>query len=229
MNNILRKTAMASALAIAAVTFSNVSIAQDTDTQMQKKCIGEACPDQGGGQGANSNDQDVPTDNQQMKKLRKKNMQPNDQVQDMQNDDDQGGSPDQMRKLRKKKGTQSTEQYQDNNDNDQMLPRKKKMSQSNWHYESGKHHRRRSKDATFIFLRGGYWYDQPYWDEDYYVDTSYGISCRQGRNIVSERFARVRVVECRGRTYTYIGRRHGDDFQVVLSSRSGRIINVDEL
>jgi hypothetical protein len=231
MNSILRKTAMASALAIAAMAFSNVSIAQDTDNPMPKKCIGEACPGQGGGQGANSSDQDIPADNDQMKKLRKKNMQPNDQVQDMQNGDDQGGSPDQMRKLRKKKGTQSTEQYQDNNDNDQMLPGKKKMSQSNWHFDSGKHHRRRSKDAIFRFYFGGYWYDQPYWQEDYYVDSGYGygISCRQGRNIVAARFNRVRVVECRGRAYTYIGRRHGDDYQVVLSSRSGRILNVDEL
>jgi hypothetical protein len=231
MNSILRKTAMASALAIAAMAFSNVSIAQDTDTQMPKKCIGEACPGQGGqgkGQGANSNDQEQMNEGQ-MKKLRKKSMQQNDQVQDMQSGEDQGDNTGQMKKKLRKKGTQSTEQYQDDNDNDQIVTRKK-VSQSNFKYESGRHHRRRSKDATFRFYFGGYWYDRPYWEEDYYVTSGYGgISCRQGRNIVAERFNRVRVVECRGRTYTYIGRRHGDDFEVVLSSRSGRIINVDEI
>lgn len=225
MNKILRKTAMASALAIAAMAFSNVSVAQTTNDQM-RKCIGDACPGQGM---KNGNDQVMPNNNDQnapIRKLRKKG-QSNDQVQDMQDGDDQGGNNDQLRKLRKK-STQSNDQYQDNNDNDQIAPRKK-MRRADWKFDSGRHQRRRSKDTTFRFYFGGFWYPQPYWDEPYYVDTSYGISCREGRNIVSERFNRVRVVECSGRTFTYIGRRHGDDFQVVLNSRSGRIISAREL
>ena len=225
MNTILRNTAMASALAIAAMAFSDVSIAQT------RKCIGDACPGQGM---PNGNDQAIPNNNGDKfptgAKLRHKNtMQPNDQVQDMQNGDDQGDNSGQMRKLRKK-NIQSSDQYQDNTGQYQIAPRKR-MSQSNWQFDSSRQHRRRSRDATFRFYLNGWWYPQPYWNDDYYVvDTyGYGISCRQGRNIVSERFNRVRVVECRGRTYTYLGRRHGDDFQIVLNSRSGRIIDVNEL
>jgi len=231
MNNILRKTAMASALAIAAMAFSNMSMAQDTqqNTHM-RKCIGDNCPGQGMNNGngqamPNDNDQNMPT-----RKLRKKNMQPNDQAQDLQNGEDQSGGNGQLIKLRKK-GTMTNEQVQENNGNDQMIPRKK-MRQANWQFDASRHHRRHHRDVNFRFFYEGYWYDRPYWEENYYVDSGYGgygISCREGRNIVSERFDRVRVVECSGRTYTYIGHRHGGSFEVVLNSRSGRIIDVNEI
>lgn len=42
-------------------------------------------------------------------------------------------------------------------------------------------------------------------------------------------FYRVRTVECAGRAYTYIGRRHGDTFQVLVSARSGRIIDINPI
>jgi len=218
MTNILRRTAMASALAIAAMAFSNVSIAQT------QKCIGEACPPgQGQGQGMKNmpenNGETMPT-----KKLRKNTMQPNNQAQG----EEQGGTGEMKKKFRKK-GTMSGEQ----NVNGQVTTRTttKTMTQANWTFDPSRHHRRHHRDATFRFYFGGWWYPQPYWQEGYYtVGTyGYGISCGQGLRIVAERFNRVRVVECRGRAYTYLGRRHGDDFQIVLSSRSGRIIDVNEI
>lgn len=50
------------------------------------------------------------------------------------------------------------------------------------------------------------------------------ISCGKGRAIVAARFNRVRVVECRGGTYTYLGRRRGETFRVLINPRTGRII-----
>jgi hypothetical protein len=54
--------------------------------------------------------------------------------------------------------------------------------------------------------------------------------CQQGRDIIATRgFQHVRIVECRGRTYTYLGRRYGDTFRIFVSSRSGRITNINPL
>jgi hypothetical protein len=222
MSNILRRTVMASAVAIAAVAFSNVSIAQT------KKCIGEACPPtQGQGQEMKNmpenNGETMPT-----KKLRKNTMQPNSQAQ---YGEDQGTG--QMKKKLRKKGTMSTEQNQNVDVNAQVTTRTttRTRNQANWTFDSSRHRRHRHRDATFRFYFGGWWYPYPYWQENYYVvgTPGYGISCGQGLRIVAERFNRVRVVECRGRAYTYLGRRHGDDFQILLSSRSGRIIDVNEI
>ena len=252
MNNILRTTAMASILAIAAVSYSTASSA-DSNSRTQK-CIGDACAGQGmdndngqmmqnqNGQsdgndqlrklrkkGVQSNDQYQNDNgdndsNDQLKKLRKKGVQSNDQYQD--NNGDNSGN-DQLKKLRKK-GVQSNDQYQDNNGNGQMGSQKK-MRHADWKYDNNRHQRRRSKDARFRFYFGGFYYPQPYWDNAGYVDAPYRISCGEGRDIVSERFNRVRVVECSGRTFTYVGRRNGNTFQVVLSSRSGRVISADEI
>ena len=52
----------------------------------------------------------------------------------------------------------------------------------------------------------------------------YRIGCGQGRAIVAERFNRVRVVECNGSTYTYLGHRQGDTYRVLLNARTGRIV-----
>jgi hypothetical protein len=50
------------------------------------------------------------------------------------------------------------------------------------------------------------------------------LSCGAGRAIVAERFNRVRVIECRGATYTYLGRRQGDTYRILFNPRSGRIV-----
>jgi hypothetical protein len=93
---------------------------------------------------------------------------------------------------------------------------------ADWKFDPNRHQRRRSKSATFRFYFGGYWYPQPYWE--IYGARPYGVSCGEGRAIVAERFNRVRIVECRGGIYTYLGSRHGDTFRILLNSRTGRIV-----
>jgi hypothetical protein len=98
----------------------------------------------------------------------------------------------------------------------------KRVRHADWKFDPNRHQRRRNKSTTFRFYFGGYWYPQPYWE--IYSVRPYRISCGEGRAIVAERFNRVRVVECRGGIYTYLGRRQGDTFRVLVNSRSGRIV-----
>jgi hypothetical protein len=56
------------------------------------------------------------------------------------------------------------------------------------------------------------------------------ISCDEGREIVSVRgYYSVRAIECRGDTYTYLGRRKGDSFKVAVNPMTGRIAEVDRI
>lgn len=65
--------------------------------------------------------------------------------------------------------------------------------------------------------------------EEYDDQPRYGLSCDEGLQQVSYAgFRKIRVVECSGKSYTYKGRRHGEPFIVKVSSRSGRIISVQE-
>ena len=106
-------------------------------------------------------------------------------------------------------------------------PRRMKQAEGEWKYDSNRHKRRRHKDDEFRFYFGGYWYPQPYW-QGYGYGVPFRIGCGEGRAIVRDRgFYRVRTVECQGRTYTYLGRRHGDTFRVIVSARTGRIIDID--
>lgn len=135
----------------------------------------------------------------------------------------QGGdeSTDQVRP--RKKRAQSSQQDMDVNvDVDVRTGSKQRARHADWRFDSSRHHRRRSRSATFRFYYGGYWYPQPYWEV--YSTGPYRISCGEGRAIVAARFNRVRVVECRGSIYTYLGRRKGATFRVLVSSRSGRIV-----
>jgi hypothetical protein len=53
------------------------------------------------------------------------------------------------------------------------------------------------------------------------------LGCEEGRDVVIARgFARVRSVDCRGRTFTYHGHRNGSMFKIRLSSRTGRILDI---
>jgi hypothetical protein len=107
------------------------------------------------------------------------------------------------------------------------------MKQAEWRFDPNKHERRRSRDKHFRFEFGGFWYPEPYWlvpGFSYSYGLSPRIGCREGQAIVRDRgFNRVRTIECSGRTYTYLGRRHGDRFRVYVSSRSGRIVDVDRI
>jgi len=56
------------------------------------------------------------------------------------------------------------------------------------------------------------------------------VSCREARQIVrSEGFREVRAVDCEGRTYQFEARRKGRYFLVVVSARSGDILDVSRL
>ena len=50
------------------------------------------------------------------------------------------------------------------------------------------------------------------------------ISCSDGRSLVAKRFNRVRVVECKGGTYIYLGRRNGATFRILVDRRTGRVV-----
>jgi len=56
------------------------------------------------------------------------------------------------------------------------------------------------------------------------------ISCREGANIVRDAgFWRVRPIDCGGRVNRYRGLRHHRMFAITVSSRSGRIIDVQRI
>lgn len=103
---------------------------------------------------------------------------------------------------------------------------KVEQAQSNWKFGSNRHERRRHKDNQFRFYFGGFWYPQPYWLG--YGLVSPRLSCGEGRAIVRDRgFNRVRTLECQGRTFTYLGHRHGDTYRILVNSRTGRIADID--
>jgi hypothetical protein len=105
----------------------------------------------------------------------------------------------------------------------------RKQAQNDWQFDSNRHERRRNKDAQFRFFFGGYWYPEQYW-LGASLPVQSRVSCGEGRLIVRDRgFNRVQTVECQGRTYTYLGRRNGNTFKVLLSARSGRVIEVDRV
>jgi hypothetical protein len=94
-----------------------------------------------------------------------------------------------------------------------------------WKFDPTKEQRSRHHSDRFRFAYGGYWYPEPYWLRG--LKVGHRIGCDDGRAILRDRgFYQIKPVECRGGTYTYFGHRHGEDFRVLLSSRSGRIVNV---
>jgi hypothetical protein len=104
-----------------------------------------------------------------------------------------------------------------------------KQGQSKWKFNSKRHERRRDRADRFRFHFGGFWYPQPYW-LGYGLPVNLRISCGEGRAIVDARgYNRVRTIECRGGTYAYLGRRHGDSFKVLVNARTGRIVDVDRI
>jgi len=214
MKYIFATTALASALAFGTFAAGNLAKAEDTNAP---PCVGEQCPQGGGMKGGG---EQMPgtkgsgEENQGGYKKRLRGTGQNNQVED-QSGDDQG--------MPRKKRLKA--QGNDNDDVDVNVQGRVKVGQGDkWRFDPSQHHRRRHRDATFRFYLDGFWYERPYW-EIYSVRTRYGVSCGQGRAIVSERFNRVRVVECNGGTYTYLGRRQGDTYRILLNARTGRIID----
>jgi len=223
MRNILTTTALASALAFGTMMTAGISLAQDSSSG-NKPCVGENCPAP-----------DMQNSDQGTTKKRLKGVDQN----------NQGSNESTDQTLPRKKKAQGMDQTQEQA-GDQTMPRKKKrigsqqnndtdvnvnvdvgsqsrVGNANWHFDPSRHERRRSRSATFRFFYGGYWYAQPYW-QVYSVSARGRVSCGEGREIVAQRFNRVRVIECNGGTYTYLGRLEGDTFRVLLNSRTGRIV-----
>ncbi len=108
--------------------------------------------------------------------------------------------------------------------------KRKHYAEPEWKFDPNRHERRRHRDRRFRFFFGGFWYPEPYWDEFYgYYDDDYigpyGVSCREGAEIVAERFYRVRILDCHGSVFAYLGLRYGQTFEIELSSLTGRILN----
>jgi hypothetical protein len=124
---------------------------------------------------------------------------------------------------RRKRKYQDSDQAEDQSDQFRA-----KHAEGDWKYDPSRHKRRRHKDDEYHFYFGGFWYPEPYWAIG--IGNPYRIGCAEGRSILRDRgFYRVLTVECYGRTYTYTGRRHGDRFRILLSSRTGRIVDVSPL
>ena len=112
--------------------------------------------------------------------------------------------------------------------------KRKHYAKRKWQFDPDRHERRRHRDKRFRFFFGGFWYPESYWDEfyDYYDDNyieTHGVSCREGAEIVAERFYRVRIIDCYGSIFTYLGLRHGETFEIDLSALTGRILNAHEI
>ncbi|MGE0238761.1 MAG: hypothetical protein AB7S59_08595, partial [Parvibaculaceae bacterium] len=215
MYRLVKLTVFASALALASLGASHFATAQT-----MRECIdcvkggdGGGGPDVGNGQnqghsgrrqkqfeqsdGQGGSDQGTSS-------RRKWKSQPDDQA-----DFDDGGSD---------QGTQRKGRYRPKDqfqkgDDDGVVTDKRRVRQADrrWKFDSNRHERRRHKDKRFRFYFDGFWYPQAYWDLPYYDYDR--VSCREGAEIVSERFSRVRIVDCGGRVYTYFGRRRGETFE----------------
>lgn len=216
MTRLAKLTLFVSALAITSLAASPFAAAD----KFHRPCTTVGCVDEGAGPPDSGDDQD---DNNSHRRHQQT------ETPDDQNAPDQG-----MPSQHARKKYHPDDQFkQGGDDNPGMDQQRVRHADRKWQYDSHRHERRRHKDDRFRFYFGGFWYPEPYWDEPYgyddYDDYADRVSCREGADIVSERFARVRIVECYGRVYTYLGRRHGETFQIELSARSGRILDAHEI
>lgn len=210
MTRFLTTTTLATALVLGTLGAGS-ALAQDAQPP-GKECVGEQCPNGAmGGKKEAIPEQAVP-------RKRLKAPEQGDQMQGNQKMPEGNQAEDQDNQVMRKKRVRSSQQ---NDDVD--VKARVRVGEGKWRFDPNRHERRRSKSASFRFYYGGYWYAQPYW-EVYSVGPRYRISCGEGRGIVAERFNRVRVVECNGGTYTYLGRRSGDTYRILLNARSGRIV-----
>ncbi len=213
MKNFLTTTTLATAFILGTLGAGS-AMAQDAQPPT-KECVGDQCPS--GAMGGNK--EAVPE--QAVPRKRLKAPEENDQMQGKRKIPEGNQADDQTNDqvMPRKKRVGSGQQDDDNVD----AQARKRVGEGKWRFDPNRHERRRSKSVSFRFYYGGYWYSQPYWDV-YSAGPRYRISCGEGRGIVAERFNRVRVVECNGGTYTYLGRRSGDTYRIMLNSRTGRIV-----
>lgn len=208
MNRMVKMTAFASALALASFALPHFAVAKD------KMCIDCVRGGGGGGDGGGFDQGDSGQSGRQI-----------------QQPDFQDGSDQYIPRKRVKKFNPD-DQFQQGGGDDNVIEKRSRRTKQAWKFDSNRHDRRRHKDDRFRFYFDGFWYPRAYWDEPYYYDdyiVPSRVSCREGADIVSERFARVKIVDCSGRIYTYLGRRHGDTFEIKLNARTGRIIDAEEI
>lgn len=220
MKTAFTTSALASLLVVGGMFIPATAVAKEN-----RPCVGDNCPmsDMQGGQKDTQGDQNG-------NKKRLKGVDQNSQ-------NNQGTDESIDEPLKRKKQMQGS--TEDDAIGDQTAPGKKRvrgsqqsndvdvdvqrrMRHADWKFDSTRHQRRRSKDNTFRFYLDGYYYAQPYWQVD--IVRPGRVSCGEGRAIVSERFNRVRVVECNGGTYTYLGRNQGDTYRILLNAYNGRIV-----
>jgi hypothetical protein len=213
MKSLLLTTALGSAIVCGSLLSAGFASAQD-GTDSAQPCVGESCPKPDMKKAPDQDDMNQGDMNQGGTKKQRKNVDQSNQM----NDQTEGTSDGTMKRKKKTQNSQNTDV---DVDVDVRTGSSQRTRNANWQFDSGKHQRRRSKNSIFRFYYGGYYYPQPYWEV---YSVSGRVSCGEGRAIVAERFNRVRVVECRGPTYTYLGRRQGDTYRIILNARTGRII-----
>ena len=227
MTRLVKLTIFASALALAGLGVSTFAAAD----QYPRPCI-ENCGPGGGGPPGAGNDQNEGGPGRHRQRMEPQEGGP-----------DQGSAPRRWHRpedLDQGMPTQHTRKYhpddqfkQGGGEDVQIYKKRMHHADRKWVYDPNRHQRRHHRDSKFRFYFGGFWYPEPYWDEpyDYYDDDyePYRVSCREGAEIVAERFARVRILDCGGRVYTYLGRRYGETFEIELSSRTGRILDAHEI
>jgi hypothetical protein len=80
-----------------------------------------------------------------------------------------------------------------------------------------------------VYEEPRYYDDEPRYEYRRPRYQSYRISCDDGSQAVRDvGFRKVRPIDCSGRSYTYKARRKGSPYVVKVSSRSGRVISVQE-
>lgn len=80
-----------------------------------------------------------------------------------------------------------------------------------------------------VYEEPRYYDDEPRYEHRRPRYQSYRISCDDGSQAVRNvGFRKVHPIDCSGRSYTYKARRKGNPFIVKVSSRSGRVISVQE-
>jgi hypothetical protein len=62
------------------------------------------------------------------------------------------------------------------------------------------------------------------------VTMHHRIACADGRSIVRDHgYNRVKPLDCRGGTFAYLGHRDGSSFRVLVSARTGRILQAKSI
>lgn len=94
-----------------------------------------------------------------------------------------------------------------------------------WQFDPSRHHRQFHRNSFFQYPMGGYYYDQPYWQQVQQPIQVGRVNCAQGLSIVAASgFNSVQTTNCAGGTYTYQARRLKLNYEISVSAESGTIL-----